>query len=73
MHHPLAHAFRKWKYDMADSQKKLLDLSKGQLVEKIIADENLIGATESKLARMDDATDHLAIQREQLLGHFIRG
>lgn len=69
----LTSCFYRWKYDMADNQKKLLDLSKGQLIEKIIADENLIGATKSRLTRLDDAIDHLAIQRENLLGHFIRG
>ena len=57
----LTTSFYRWKYDMADKQKKLLDLSKGQLIEKIIADENLIGATKSRLNRLDDAIDHLAI------------
>jgi predicted RNase H-like nuclease (RuvC/YqgF family) len=42
-------------------------------VDKIVADENLIGSTESRLQRMDEAIDQLAIQRENLLGHYIRG
>lgn len=73
IHHPLHKAFQRWKYDMHDAQRKLFDLSKQQLVEKIIADENMIGATESRLQRMDNAIDLLAIQRQNLLGHFIRG
>jgi len=48
-------------------------LTKQQLVDKIVADENLIGSTESRLQRMDEAIDQLAIQRENLLGHYIRG
>ena len=50
-----------------------MNLTKQQLVDKIIADENLIGSTESRLQRMDEAIDQLAIQRENLLGHYIRG
>lgn len=49
------------------------NFSKQQLIDKIIADENLIGATEQRIKRMDDGIDHLAIQRENLLGHYIRG
>lgn len=30
-------------------------------MDKIIADENLIGATEQRVKRMDEAIDHLAI------------
>lgn len=33
----------------------------------------MIGSTEQRIARMDEAIDHLAIQRENLLGHYIRG
>lgn len=73
MRHPLAIYFKKWKYDMADAQKKLLGLSKQDLIDKIIQDENLLGSKKSKLDRMDLSVDNLAIQREQLLGHFIRG
>lgn len=71
--HPLAGWFLRWKYDAADSQKQMMGLTKQQLVDKIIADENLIGSTESRLQRMDEAIDQLAIQRENLLGHYIRG
>jgi hypothetical protein len=60
MNHPLAPYFRKWKYDMSDSEKKLDGLSKNQLIDKIIADENLIGSTKSRLARMGDSIDMLA-------------
>lgn len=71
--HPLAGFFNRWKYDAHDSQKQLMHLSKGELMEKIITDENLIGSSESLLQRMDEAIEHLAIQRENLLGHYIRG
>lgn len=60
MHNPLSYYFRKWKYDMADSENKLDGLSKNQLIDKIIADENLIGSTKSRLARMGDSIDMLA-------------
>jgi len=73
MNHPLAIYFKKWKYDMADAQKKLDGLSKQDIIDKIVQDENLIGSKESTLARMDNSIDNLAIQRENLLGHFIRG
>ena len=73
MRHPLSYYFRKWKYDMADSEDKLKGLSKQQLIDKIIADENLIGSTKSRLARMGDSIDMLAFQRDNLFGHFIRG
>lgn len=73
MRHPLAIYFKKWKYDRADAQKKLDGLSKQDLIDKIIQDENLLGSKKSKLDRMDFTVDNLAIQREQLLGHFIRG
>ena len=73
MNHPLAAYFRKWKYDMADAENKLKPLSKQELIDKIIADENLIGSTESRLGRMGDSIDTLAFQREKLFNHFVRG
>lgn len=73
MHHPLHGWFQRWKFDAADAQKHMNHLSKQQLIDKIISDENLIGATEQRITRMDEAIDHLAIQRENLLGHYIRG
>lgn len=73
MHHPLQGWFQRWKYDAADAQRAMAHFNKQQLIDKIIADENLIGATEQRLQRMDEAIDHLAIQRENLLGHYIRG
>ena len=45
---------------MSDSENKLDGLSKNQLIDKIIADENLIGSTKSRLARMGDSIDMLA-------------
>ena len=50
-----------------------MNYTKAELMDKIIADENLIGSTESRLQRMDEAIENLAIQRENLLGHYIRG
>ena len=73
MNHPLATYFRKWKYDTADAEAKLKGLTKQELIDKIIADENLIGSTESRLARMGGSIDTLAFQRENLFGHFVRG
>lgn len=73
MNHPLSVYFRKWKYDQADAENKLRGLSKQELIDKIVADENLIGSTESRLDRMGNSIDTLAFQRENLFGHFIRG
>ena len=73
MQHPLTLYFNKWKYDMADQTKKLAGISKQELIDKIIADENLIGSTESRLDRMGQSIDTLAFQRENLFGHFVRG
>jgi len=41
----------------------MMTLTKQQLVDKIVADENLIGSTESRLSRMNEAIDQLTIQR----------
>jgi hypothetical protein len=38
-----------------------MHLTKDQLMDKIITDENLIGSSESLLQRMDEAIEHLAI------------
>jgi hypothetical protein len=73
MNHPLAIYFKKWKFDKADSEKVLSQLSKKQLIDKIVADENLIGSSKSRIQRMDQAIDHLNIQRDNLLEHFIKG
>lgn len=73
LNHPLAIYFKKWKYEKADSEKVLNRLSKKQLIDKIVADENLIGSSKSRIQRMDQAIDHLNIQRDNLLEHFIKG
>lgn len=49
LNHPLAIYFKKWKYDKADSEKVLNKLSKKQLIDKIVADENLIGSSKSRI------------------------
>lgn len=54
MHNPLHIYFQRWKFELADNKKKLEDLSKQELIDKIIADENLIGATEAKLGVMNN-------------------
>jgi hypothetical protein len=61
LRHPLAGWFQRWKYDAADSQKQMMHYTKAELMDKIIADENLIGSTESRLQRMDEAIENLAI------------
>jgi len=73
LRHPLHGYFNKWKYDLHDAKKKYDGVKKEDLIEKILADEQIIGSTESKLGRMDDAIENLALQREHLLGNFIRG
>lgn len=45
IHHPLHGFFKKWKYNAADCQKRMDGMSKTQLINKIIADENLIDST----------------------------
>lgn len=55
LRHPLHCYFNKWKYDLADAKKKYDHVKKEDLIEKILADEQIIGSTESKLGRMDDA------------------
>ena len=40
--------------------KKLEGISKQDLIDKIISDENLIGSTESRLDRMGNSIDTLA-------------
>jgi hypothetical protein len=45
--------FKKWKYDKADTEKVISKLTKRQLIDKIIADENLIGSSKSRISRMD--------------------
>lgn len=70
---PLGLYFKKWKYEKADSEKVLNRLSKKQLIDKIVADENLIGSSKSRIQRMDQAIYHLNIQRDNLLEHFIKG
>lgn len=61
LNHPLTIYFKKWKFDKADSEKVLDTLSKKQLIDKIVADENLIGSSKSRIQRMDQAIDHLNI------------
>jgi hypothetical protein len=45
MHHPLMGWFNRWKFNGADAQKQMSEMSKSQIINKIIADENLIGST----------------------------
>jgi len=73
LNHPLTIYFKKWKFEKADAERVLDKLSKKQLIDKIVADENLIGSSKSRIQRMDQAIDHLNIQRDNLLEHFIKG
>jgi hypothetical protein len=45
LNHPAAWAFRKWKYQEADAKEKLKQISKNELIDKIIQDEMAIGST----------------------------
>jgi len=67
LHHPLFWAFRKWKYQETVARDKLKDITKSELIEKIIADEMAIGSAQSRVSRMDEAIEHLSIQRDSLL------
>jgi hypothetical protein len=53
MNHPLTIYFKKWKYEKSDAEKVLRKLSKRQIIDKIVADENLIGSSKSRIQRMD--------------------
>ena len=61
MNHPLAWAFRRWKYQEAVQLDKLKNVHKTDLIEKIVQDEMQIGSCQSRIARMEDAIDHLNI------------
>lgn len=45
---PLFFYFRKWKYSDEQGLNQLKDLSKNELVDKIITDELAIGSAESR-------------------------
>ena len=66
-------SFRKWKLGEVNALAKLKNVSKTELINKIIADELAIGSAESKINRMDDAIDNLSIQRDSLLEHYVSG
>lgn len=55
MNHPLFWAFRKWRHSEEIAREKLKDITKTELVDKIVSDEMAIGSAQSRLARMDDA------------------
>ena len=67
LRNPLFWFFRRWKYQEAVAREKLKDMTKTELIDKIIEDEMAIGSAQSKLSRMDDSIDHLNIQRDALL------
>lgn len=50
-----------------DAKSRLKDVSKKQLIDKIIQDELAIGSAKSRLERMDDSIENLNIQRDNLL------
>ena len=67
LNHPLFWAFRKWKFSEELGKGKLKDMTKSELIDKIVTDELAIGSAESRIQRMNDAIDHLNIQRDSLL------
>lgn len=73
LRNPLFFYFRRWKHTDQQGISKLKDLTKSELIEKIITDELAIGSAESRASRMTEAIDHLSIQRDSLLQHFISG
>lgn len=67
MNHPLFWPFRKWRFQEEDARAKLAHMTKQDLVDKIVADEMAIGSAQSRLSRLDDAIEHMNIQRDNLL------
>ena len=61
MNHPLAWHFRKWKNGDDAAKKKLKDLTKSELIDKIVEDELAIGAAKSRVDRMNDAIENLTL------------
>lgn len=59
LNHPAHWAFRKWKYQEADAKEKLKEVTKTELIDKIIQDEMAIGSSKSKIQRMEDAIENL--------------
>ena len=54
-------------------KQRLKNVTKKELIDKIIADELAIGSAESRLERMDENIENLSIQRDNLLQHYISG
>jgi hypothetical protein len=67
LNHPLHFAFRQWKYADANALAKLKNVTKKDMVNKIISDELAIGSAQSRVDRMEDAIDSLNVQRDSLL------
>lgn len=44
LNHPLFWSFRKWKHSQTDGRGKLKDMTKTDLIDKIITDELAIGS-----------------------------
>lgn len=57
LRHPLFWSFRKWRNQEEIARNKLKDITKKQLIDKIIQDELAIGSAVSRLGRMDEAID----------------
>ena len=69
----VAWAFRTWKYQHEDARRALKGLTKNQLVDRCIADENLLGTLNSKLARKKENIELMTQERDHLLNHFASG
>lgn len=73
LNHPLHWFFRKWKMQEHYDKQRLKNVTKKELVDKIIADELAIGSAQSRIERMDENIENLSIQRDNLLQHYISG
>lgn len=73
INHPLFWGFRKWKLQEEVAKEKLKNVTKKELIDKIIQDELAIGSAKSRLDQMDENIENLNIQRDNLLHHYISG
>ena len=67
INHPLYWYFRRWKLRDVNAKEAIKDLSKKELIDKIIRDEVIIGASESRMGKLGENIENLQIQRDSLL------
>ena len=66
-------AFRRWKYSHENERQAINSLSKQELIQKCIKDEQLLGSLKCE---QQNKTEHIELQiaeRDQLLVHFASG